>query len=573
MKESSLRLRFVFCFLILPLCVAFLIAGESHSNAAALFFPVTAKAESETVGASLTPTLEPTVTPEPIVMPEPTVTTDSTVTSEPTTELAPEPTPEPAPEFTPESTVEPTPYVPARFQNASPLPLEEKQVINSRPATYKQLKKDFEEEAAQGKNLPILCVTTKGNEFVVSRTEYLSCVIDLFNCPEKWVLDELSAGIRVRGNATSFYGDVEKIKENQVPYRIKFDKKTNMLGLNNGARCKNWVLLKCSKKPLNEKFAFEAGRIIMGDHAFCSDSAYIHVYVNDVYQGIYILCEQCQVNKKRVNISEPPAGYTGIDIGYYLTIDNNPKDPFSFMIDYGKHETTDIEGVTRKFVRSAYTVKSDIYTYGQMDFIKNYIESVFEIVYQACENNRFLTLDENFDLVDSTFTSVQETVEAVMDMESVVDMYLLYEMMHDYDVGDGSFYMCIDFAKNSKCPKLQFTSPWDFTWTCSGNTERYWAGAFSDDSFVEQYNDRSNPWFVLLLKQDWFKALACDKWTELAASNAINQCLDELLTFATDNKTEFVDCYPESITSVKANAKWLRNRIAWMNTQFLLSAE
>ena len=57
-------------------------------------------------------------------------------------------------------------------------------------------------------------------------------------------INEASAGIKVRGNSSAYYGDVSQILANKVPYRIKFDKKTNMLGLNNGAECKSWVLLK-----------------------------------------------------------------------------------------------------------------------------------------------------------------------------------------------------------------------------------------------------------------------------------------------------------------------------------------
>lgn len=89
-------------------------------------------------------------------------------------------------------------------------------------------------------------VSTLNQEHVVSRTEYLPCIIDVFNCPENWTVEEASAGIRVRGNSSGYYGDVEKILQNQVPYRLKFDKKTSLLGLNSGAKCKSWVLLKAN---------------------------------------------------------------------------------------------------------------------------------------------------------------------------------------------------------------------------------------------------------------------------------------------------------------------------------------
>ena len=44
--------------------------------------------------------------------------------------------------------------------------------------------------------------------------------------------------------------------------------------------------------------------------------------------------------------------------------------------------------------------------------------------------------------------------------------------------------MCVDFSKDSKCPKLKFTSPWDFNWAYNDSTEKYYAGAFTDKNFV-----------------------------------------------------------------------------------------
>ena len=62
--------------------------------------------------------------------------------------------------------------------------------------------------------------------------------------------------------------------------------------------------------------------------------------------------------------------------------------------------------------------------------------------------------------------------------------------------------MCVDLSKDSKCPKLKFTSPWDFNWAYNDSTEKYYAGAFTDKNFVAKNGDRSNPWFIILCKQD-----------------------------------------------------------------------
>lgn len=96
---------------------------------------------------------------------------------------------------------------------------------------------------------------------IASRKKYTSCVVDVFNCDEKLEINEASAGIKVRGNSSAYYGDVSQILANKVPYRIKFDKKTNMLGLNNGAECKSWVLLKSDWDLIRNDIAFRLAEL------------------------------------------------------------------------------------------------------------------------------------------------------------------------------------------------------------------------------------------------------------------------------------------------------------------------
>ena len=157
------------------------------------------------------------------------------------------------------------------------LPETTNQVINPEPATYERLSADktekdsFKEKIQSQSKIPVISVTTAPDDLIASREKYTSCVVDVFNCDEGMEISEASAGIKVRGNSSAFYGDVNKILSNQVPYRIKFDKKTNMLGLNNGAECKSWVLLKSDWDLIRNDIAFRFGRTIMGDGNFCSD--------------------------------------------------------------------------------------------------------------------------------------------------------------------------------------------------------------------------------------------------------------------------------------------------------------
>lgn len=457
------------------------------------------------------------------------------------------------------------------------LPVTTKQVINSEPATYESLsadkaeKESFKKKIRSESKIPVISVTTAPDDMIASREKYTSCVVDVFNCDEKLEINEASAGIKVRGNSSAYYGDVSQILANKVPYRIKFDKKTNMLGLNNGAECKSWVLLKSDWDLIRNDIAFRFGRTIMGDSNFCSDGQLVHLYVNEEFQGVYELCEQCQINPNRVDISEPAEGYTDSDIGYYLELDNyatSDEDNHYISMDYENATVTDINGETRQFVPAEYSIKNDLYSQNQIDFIDKYLNNLFKIVYEACENGKYYKFDENYDLVDSDVTTAEEAVSNVMDIDSVRDMYILYEIVHDYDCGEGSFYMCVDLSKDSKCPKLKFTSPWDFNWAYNDSTEKYYAGAFTDKNFVAKKGDRSNPWFIVLCKQDWFMATAKEKWTEMSREKLLQGCIKTEREYLKEYDADLRKGEEWGPDSAEDLFNWIENRIYWLNSQW-----
>ena len=300
----------------------------------------------------------------------------------------------------------------------------------------------------------------------------------------------MTGGVRVRGNSASYYGNVSMIRTHQVPYRIKFDSKVNLLGLNDGAKCKSWVLMinnGGTVDSLKNGIALRMGRMIVDqDGYYCSDGQYVNLFLNGKYMGVYLLCEQQQVNKNRVNVAEPEDGNTDVRVGYLVEIDNYSEQP-CFRMNYEGARVTDINGTTRTFRGNDYSVKTDTFSQAQVDFIAKYIRGVFRILYQACENGNYLTFDADYNVVPSSFTNAKDCVSAVADVRSMADLYILYEIMCDYDCGEGSFYMCVDFSEGSKFPKLTFTAPWDFEWTCSGSsTGSLFASAFRSSSFISQ---------------------------------------------------------------------------------------
>ncbi|ORX46212.1 hypothetical protein BCR36DRAFT_585358 [Piromyces finnis] len=431
-------------------------------------------------------------------------------------------------------------------------------------------KKETEKIIEDESQFPVINISTKDNsELIISRENYTDSVVDVFNIEDKYRLKERSASVKLRGNSSSFYGDVKKVLANQVPYRIKFDKKTNLLGLHDGEKFKNWVLLKIDGDVIRNDVAIRMGKVIFDKKYFITDSHFVKLYINDVFKGIYLLTEHNEIDEKKVNISQPEKNYNGTDIGYYLELDNyfyeNPGKYIS--LDYEKATVKDIRGEERKFVPAEYTIKNDIYCEEQLYFIGNYTKNVFNIIYQAIENGEYKTFDEDYNLVNSTFTSVEETISAVFDVESAVNTYLLYEIIHDYDVGEGSFFFAVDFSENSKIKKLQMVSPWDFNWAYSDSPRRYWAGAFCDTAFAKKYGDRTNPWFVLLAKNDWFHELVSKKWEGF--STAIRAQLVEENAYLYQNYNDVLLVGKSVFKGVDNLYTWINKRLDWIDEAFV----
>ncbi|MBR1750375.1 MAG: CotH kinase family protein, partial [Ruminococcus sp.] len=294
---------------------------------------------------------------------------------------------------------------------------------------------------------------------------------------------------------------------------------------------KSWVLLRSYWNLGTDYTAQKLAAAIFDGKYYNTDVQYVNLCINGEYKGIYVLCEQNQAGKGRVEVKEPKQEDESADIGYLLEIDNYPDDthPY-FVMDYDNAEIKDMYGETRQLVSAEYSIKSDINTQGQLDFIDNYTAGVFKILYEAAEHDTALTFDSAYNVVPAEGMTPQEAVEAVIDTESLADMLILEELVHNYDVGEGSFYMARDFSHESIYQKLTFLAPWDFNWAYEGQPGGgYYACAFQPE-IGEQ--DRSNPWFITAMKADWFKDTVKSRWSELRASGALDEAAKTVLSDA-----------------------------------------
>ncbi|MBQ8799635.1 MAG: CotH kinase family protein [Lachnospiraceae bacterium] len=388
---------------------------------------------------------------------------------------------------------------------------------------------------------------------------YEACTVTLTDTDNSVLLDHADAQVKVRGNWTTSY--------EKKPLRIKFSEAQNLLGLNDGATFKNWLLLAEYKDAsmLRNKTAFSVARELLSeDDLYVSDASFVEVMINGQYWGVYLLAEQQQINKDRVDITEPEKGYTGTDIGYFLEFDAyfmNESELQQFYVDYADNaalvpfDGNDGSGRTMKCLSDpeygrkkevGFTIKSDIYSEEQRDFIASYVNNVYNIMYAAAyEGDAYQFTDDYSSIRKTDVMTPREAVERVVDIPSLADIYILNELLCDADVYWSSFYMSVDFGPEGN-KKLTFEAPWDFD-SAMGNKNRCLDGTgFYAANIVPDVDggpsaggkyETINPWLAVLIYEDWFQSLVKEKWTKAYDSGVFERAA-AMITEDTDRCSE-----------------------------------
>lgn len=361
------------------------------------------------------------------------------------------------------------------------------------------------------------------------------------NCGIDYDIGEVTGGMKVRGNYTTDYA--------KKGFRIKFDKKQNLFGLNGGKKFKKWVLFADVKDSsmLRNAVSFFMGREMTGDNVFVTDCTPVHLYINNQYWGLYLLAEQKEAKDGRVDIPELPSDtYSGTDIGYSFELDKyapeeakkgEDGDP-TFTVQYKPND----DKTRNKWENSnecqnkqinTYTMLSDIGDRStQIPFIKNRVEQLHEILYRAANNTGLKEIDASGQLVTSSETDVEKCLEKSFDIQSFVDMYILNEITCNPDVGYSSFYLTYDNSASGD-KKLRLDNPWDFDSALGlvNYTMMDSKGMFASTS--------SNMWLRLMYKCNFFQQKVKARWNELREAKLFERALDMIEDYSISYKNEY----------------------------------
>lgn len=415
-------------------------------------------------------------------------------------------------------------------------------------------------------------VEKKGKNGELDVYNYVDATITVSNCEAEYVLNNIPGKVKVRGNYTSTY--------DKKPIRIKYNSKQKMLGLNDGNAQKSWVLLASWKDSSNIRDAvayFLGNSLLEGDGLYTSDFRFVKVYLNDSYNGVYLLVEQQQIDAHRVNIPESKSETDSEKTGYFLEFDGyyaNEAEMQKFTISYNDVKTGN----------NGFTIQNDIMNQAQYNYIKKVVQNIWKVVYDAIKKphydlseNPYHTIDADGNYVaDSSITTAEEATSKVINIDSLVDMYIIHEICEDRDIGWSSFYFSIDMSEKGD-KKLTFNAPWDFDYALGNNTfgnamtatiksrttmvnegrmtksgENYtlkkntilkkddFKFANADSLYCEATD---NPWFIVFSSQNWLWTRIFEKWSEAQEAGVFTRLIEMIETLSNKYVAQFEENY------------------------------
>ena len=270
-----------------------------------------------------------------------------------------------------------------------------------------------EKEFYHPTNLPLIIIKTENSVEPNSKEVYINSRIIIINSNGKDKIEQ-TAGVRLRGHLTA--------KGDKKPYKIKFDKKTEIPGID--GKYKKWALIAnyYDGSLIRNHLAFEISRKI--ELKFTPRCIFLDLIFNGNFRGNYYICEQIEVKEGRVDItqiSKNDNSYPNITGGYLLEFDSRVVDDEKLLFLTDKGLIGEIK----------YPDEDDI-TKEQLNYIREYMNNFEHYIYKG-------------DL-------------KYLDLDSFYKYFIMQEFCGDIDTVISSFHI----YKERNDDKLYFGPVWDY---------------------------------------------------------------------------------------------------------------
>lgn len=311
--------------------------------------------------------------------------------------------------------------------------------------------------------LPIVSIHTSGGRDIVSKENWMAATISIEGGEEFEDLEQMEVQIAGRGNSTWNYA--------KKPYKLKFDKKTEILGM---PKHKRWVLLAnyIDKTMLRNDVSFYLGK--QTSLAWTPRGYHVELIINGEHRGNYYLCEQIKIDDNRVNITEMDPESGDITGGYLMEMDTYAPDADETRF-YSKYQVPSSAGTSYIPIKIKDPEAEDL-SAEQLDYISGYVHSFEDALYGA-------------DWLDA-----EKGYKNYIDLQSFVDYYLVSELIyHSEWHHPKSSYMYKDAGG-----KLIMGPMWDYDWYTFSKRKEWFCKNYM--WYPRMFQD---PEFIALLKERW----------------------------------------------------------------------
>ena len=320
--------------------------------------------------------------------------------------------------------------------------------------------------------------------------------------------------VKGRGNSTW--------NADKKPYNIKFDNKTDVLGM---GKAKKWSLLAnhFDASLLRNSVALDLAKAF--GLPFTPDYRMVDLYANGEYQGNYLIVESVEVGETRVAITDLEAANEEAN----PDTDVEKAEPFRETLDGAAEARKGVNITAPKDVTGGYLLETEfpsryrsevsgfITPNGQRIVLKSPEYAAREEVSYIAD---FYGQAEEALCAPDGYNAKGKHYTDYFDMDQLVKMYILTEYTFHRDAGMSSCYFykdagesvlhagpAWDFDLSMGNPRFKDMLPFDVT-----NAETWWANA----SFYNDSEENTQTVFTLLYRHEDFRAAVAEKWGELS---------------------------------------------------------
>jgi len=442
--------------------------------------------------------------------------------------------------------------------------------INSNSTLYQPIPSWFVEPLSyESSNLPIIKITTDNQTIlddpkitahmgIINNGEgQINLMTDTFTDYDGYI------GIEMRGQSSQYFFP-KKSYGFETRDAMGENLNVKLLGM---PKENDWVLYApySDKSMMRNAITFELAKSL---DTYSSRTAFCELYIDDVYQGIYILMEKVKRDDSRVDvdslisINEDQNSITG---GYIFKVDKKDADYVNVLsgwTTYPNPSYPNAMDITYQYVYpKAEDLKNTEYTY-----IKDYVTTAEEV------------------LISSDFANKETGYNRYFNLGSFVDFMLINEVSKEVDKYRYSTYF--HKKKDSKGGEIYAGPIWDFN-LGYGNVD-YWADGLETSGWL--FSDVKNVdysimfWWKRLMEDPYFESIATERYHSLRSKewsdkqviyliDSIASHIDEaqarnyvrwpiLGTYVWPNYLWANMTYADEVQSFKT---WILNRLAWMD--------